>query len=304
MLITLAGFSDRDIEVFSVAMGIVREKLAKAGLLDRGGYVLLSACNPLKAAIVPRADGTRDYREHVQALDELRDVVAIQQGTGRPPVPDGLFWEDMPRFNPSLPQHYSPETKQTILRQAEALHPWVQGPFYLGGDLVIGGAWRNDLRWKLLAAELPPSLAGMRVLDIGCNAGYDCFSFDQLGAVTVGIDPGIFIEQAYFLNTIYRTPVRFEKAGWQDLDPQKHGLFDIVHCHGVLYHEQDPMLLLHQLLPMVKPGWEPVPRLLHPLRRSFHGSRPLRARYILERSDLVVGLWCQLLAYDGRKRRF
>ena len=32
-------------------------------------------------------------------------------------------------------------------RAPRSSSPWLQGPFLLGGDLLIGGAWRNDQRW-------------------------------------------------------------------------------------------------------------------------------------------------------------
>ncbi|MGI8856894.1 MAG: hypothetical protein ACR2JW_14185, partial [Thermomicrobiales bacterium] len=50
------------------------------------------------------------------------------------------------------------------------------------------------------------------------------------------------------------TPVRFEKVGWQDLDPGTHGLFDIVHCNGVYYHEQAMINLIRQLARVTAPG--------------------------------------------------
>jgi len=188
------------------------------------------------------------------ALANVRQAVRDQLGTDTPDLQIATL-DEVTRFSAQVPAHYAGQERSALAAQVHALRPWLQGPFYLGGDLAIGGAWRNDLRWKLLAAALPPSLAGMRVLDIGCNAGYDCFAFNLLGpALTVGIDPEIFIEQAYFLNTIYRTPVRFEKIGWQDLDPETHGLFDIVHCNGVYYHEQAMVHLIRQLARVTAPG--------------------------------------------------
>jgi len=51
----------------------------------------------------------------------------------------------------------------------------------------------------------------------------------------------VFIHQAEFLESIYRTGVDFRQIGWQQLDPSEHGLFDLEHCHGVLHHEPNPI---------------------------------------------------------------
>ncbi len=98
---------------------------------------------------------------------------------------------------------------------------------------------------------------GKRVLDVGSNAGYDPFMFHLLGATeVVACEPFEFIAQAHFLESVYRSGVRFEQIGWQQLDPDVHGTFDVVHCNGVLYHEPNPLRLLQQLRTMVAEGGE------------------------------------------------
>jgi SAM-dependent methyltransferase len=125
----------------------------------------------------------------------------------------------------------------------------------LGGDLVVGGTWRIDSRWANLDREVPDDLDGQRVLDIGSNAGYDPFMFSLRGASEVlGCEPFEFIEQAHFLESIYRRGVDFRQIGWQQLMPSEHGAFDLVHCHGVLYHEPDPCALVDRLYEMTAPG--------------------------------------------------
>jgi SAM-dependent methyltransferase len=93
------------------------------------------------------------------------------------------------------------------------------------------------------------------VLDVGSNAGYDPFMFSHRGAdYVLACEPFEFIEQAHFLESIYKTGVDFQRIGWQDLDPAEHGVYDLVHCHGVLYHEPNPMGLLSRLWHLTAPG--------------------------------------------------
>ena len=174
---------------------------------------------------------------------------------GEPNSVDSAFDPaELVRFSPDLPERLSPQERERLVARARELEPWLQGPFLLGGDLVVGGVWRIDSRWAILADHVP-DVEGRRVLDVGSNAGYDPFMFSLRGAGEVlACEPFEFIEQAHFLESIYKTGVNFQSIGWQGLSPQEHGSFDLVHCHGVLYHEVDPIALLRRLHEMTKPG--------------------------------------------------
>jgi SAM-dependent methyltransferase len=90
------------------------------------------------------------------------------------------------------------------------------------------------------------------VLDVGSNAGYDPFMFKMRGAAEVmACEPFDFIRQMEFLEGIYRTGIKPCRIAWQQLDPELHGTFDLVHCHGVLYHEMHPVALLQRLRAML-----------------------------------------------------
>ena len=184
-------------------------------------------------------------------LDGIRSAVSRQLGTDRPPTPD-VDPALLVRFSPDLPERLSPEERAELAAQADELHPWLQGPFLLGGDLVVGGAWRTDGRWAALGPEVPDDLSASRVLDVGSNAGYDAFMFHLRGArEVVACEPFEFHRQALFLESVYRTGVDFRQIGWEALDPRDHGRFELVHCNGVLYHERDPLQMLRRLRAML-----------------------------------------------------
>jgi SAM-dependent methyltransferase len=184
-------------------------------------------------------------------LEAIRSAVSRQLGTDRPATPE-IDPARLVRFSPDLPDQLPPDRRAELAARADELHPWLQGPFLLGGDLVVGGVWRTDLRWAMLGPEVPDDLSASRVLDVGSNAGYDAFMFNLRGAREVmACEPFEFQSQARFLESVYRTGVDFRQIGWESLDPGEHGRFELVHCNGVLYHERDPLLLLRRLRAML-----------------------------------------------------
>lgn len=187
-------------------------------------------------------------------MNRIAEVVERQHGTADPQGGD-FDPDSLVRFSPHIPEQITPRRRNELREQADELAPWLQGPFLLGGDLVVGGAWRIDSRWLNLAPEVPSDLRGKRVLDVGSNAGYDPFMFNLRDPdYVLACEPFAFIEQARFLESIYQTGIDFEAIGWQELDPKQRGTFDVVHCHGVLYHECDPIGLLNRLYEMTTPG--------------------------------------------------
>jgi SAM-dependent methyltransferase len=190
------------------------------------------------------------------SLEAIREAVKTQLGVDRPLAAD-VSREEIVRFSKALPRKLSPKRRVELAVRAAALDPWLQGPFLLGGDLIVGGTWRCDQRWIGLGAAVPNSLAGKRVLDVGSNAGYDPFMFALRGAKeVVGCEPFAFHHQAVFLESLYHAGVQFENIGWEQLTPQGYGTFDLIHCNGLLYHEPNPIRMLLRLRAMLAPGGE------------------------------------------------
>lgn len=146
---------------------------------------------------------------------------------------------------------------QFVDQMLSQLGLFLQGPFPLPGERVARSAW--DCRGKFGAYEMTgvlSKLAGARVLDVGCNAGYDTFLMSSQGAVeVVGLEPNGFYHQACFLNAVYEVPgVCFVNLGWEDLDRRYFGSFDLVNCQGLIYHTREPMLLIEKLASVMHSG--------------------------------------------------
>ena len=93
------------------------------------------------------------------------------------------------------------------------------------------------------------SLAGRRVLDLGCNAGFWSLKALEAGAdFVVGVDGRqMYIDQAELVmeaKGIEPSRFRFEQANLFAWEPGEQ--FDIVLCLGLLYHVARPVELLER----------------------------------------------------------
>ena len=112
------------------------------------------------------------------------------------------------------------------------------------------------------------SLAGLRMLDIGCGAGLLCEPFSRLGAEVVGVDPSatniavakLHAERAQ-LSIDYRCTVV------EELDPLER--FDIVLAMEVVEHVVDVGAFLDRCALLLKPGGMMVVSTLNRNWKSF-----------------------------------
>src|SRR2546425_3453887 len=86
------------------------------------------------------------HREIADALAAIRNQVEHQLGVSRPP-PALVDPTNLVAFSPDLGRKFSADEQRALLARADELHPWLQGPFLISKDLVVGGAWRSDERW-------------------------------------------------------------------------------------------------------------------------------------------------------------
>ncbi|MDQ3877792.1 MAG: DUF1698 domain-containing protein [Actinomycetota bacterium] len=93
------------------------------------------------------------------------------------------------------------------------------------------------------------SLAGKRVLDLGCNAGFWSLAAIEAGAEYVlGIDGRqMHVDQANFvfdIKDVDRSRYDFVQGNIFEYDFSNHGVFDVVLCLGLMYHISKHVQLL------------------------------------------------------------
>ncbi len=124
-------------------------------------------------------------------------------------------------------------------------------------------AWEEHLR-ELLAPLGPDDLLGKLVLDAGCGFGRHAFYAARWGAEVVAVDSGAEavasaaqnlaeVDHAYVIQADLARP------------PFKPAAFDVVMCHGVLHHVDDPRGVFRKLDELLGHGGR--------LLVSVHGPR-------------------------------
>ncbi len=98
--------------------------------------------------------------------------------------------------------------------------------------------------WAVIDKRIPQDLSGMRVLDIGCNAGFFSVAAKKRNAAYVlGIDTSAgYLKQAEFVSSVLNLEIDYRKLSVYEL-PLLRGSFDLVFCLGVIYHCADPFLV-------------------------------------------------------------
>ncbi len=123
----------------------------------------------------------------------------------------------------------------------------------LGSGIVTPGVDNSPER--LARLQLPASLAGKTVLDVGAWDGFFSFECERRGAARVlatdsyswtGPGPGT---QAGFnlAREVFGSKVEALTVDVMDLDPARIGRFDVVLFLGVLYHLRHPLLALERV---------------------------------------------------------
>lgn len=111
----------------------------------------------------------------------------------------------------------------------------------------------NPLRLDWIAARA--SLAGARVLDVGCGGGILAESMAARGADVTGIDLSekpLAVAALHGLES--RIAVRYERIAAEALAAREPASFDVVTCMEMLEHVPDPAAIIRACATLVRPG--------------------------------------------------
>lgn len=165
---------------------------------------------------------------------------------------------------PASPASTSPETTSdtaaTELAREAASITWYH-TLDLGNGVVTPGFM--DHRARVAKYGLPERLDGMRVLDVAAFDGFWSFEFERRGAAEVvaldvptprdldlpfrerermtdeeldrAVAPGFKLAHAALGSKVNKI-----LCNVYDLSPERHGMFDLVHCGDLLLHLRDP----------------------------------------------------------------
>jgi tRNA (mo5U34)-methyltransferase len=143
----------------------------------------------------------------------------------------------------------------TIRRLVEEHGRWWH-EIELAPGIVTPGDDSNRMKLPILdAIGLPPSMGGMRALDIGCSDGYFSFEMERRGASVVAVD---FVPDTYTgfatAREILGSGVEYRMDNVYNLSPEKYGRFDVVLFMGVLYHLRKPLAALDAIRSVMNEG--------------------------------------------------
>lgn len=98
-------------------------------------------------------------------------------------------------------------------------------------------------KWSYIKNYIPQDLSRMKILDIGCNAGFFSIEAKRRNAEYVlGIDASEgYVKQARFAADVLNLEIDFKRMSIYEL-PELKTSFDLVLCLGVIYHCKYPLL--------------------------------------------------------------
>jgi len=111
----------------------------------------------------------------------------------------------------------------------------------------------NPLRLEWIDSRA--SLAGKKVLDVGCGGGILAEAMAQRGAHVTGIDLGqksLRVAQLHLLSS--KADVVYEEASAEQFAEQHAGEFDVVTCMEMLEHVPEPSSAVAACARLVRPG--------------------------------------------------
>ena len=114
---------------------------------------------------------------------------------------------------------------------------------------------RDIDKWML---EVLPLEKGMKILDVGCGAGKQCFSFlahlDGKADITGGDVSEELLNKAKDENAKLGNRVTFQELDFNKTFPFEEETFDLVSCSFAIYYAEDIPFTIREMHRVLKPG--------------------------------------------------
>lgn len=109
----------------------------------------------------------------------------------------------------------------------------------------------SDSQHKLERIRLPEAMAGMSMLDLGCNEGFFCHVASERGATRV---VGLDVDPRFLLAARTRyggEGVEFLERSWHALPDEQ---FDVILWLSAMHYERDPVSVFRAVSERLRPG--------------------------------------------------
>jgi len=99
------------------------------------------------------------------------------------------------------------------------------------------------------------SLAGKKILDVGCGGGILAESLSKAGGIVTGIDLSVKALKVAELHQLEsNTSVKYRSISAEDLAKEEPEQYDVVTCMEMLEHVPDPSSVVQACATLCKPG--------------------------------------------------
>lgn len=179
----------------------------------------------------------------------------------------------------------SPPSLAQIQKRVRELGEWFHN-LDLRGVKTAPSHFLGDypsVKWQGFKDAIPADLAGMSVLDIGCNGGFYSLEMKRRGAArVVGLDSDPrYLAQARYAAEVCEAEIEFRQMSVYQVAELKEK-FDFVLFMGVLYHLRHPLLALDLIHEHVARDWVVV----QSMQRGSGKTCPVEEDYPFEESSI------------------
>lgn len=200
----------------------------------------------------------------------------------------------------TLERHFQ-NPRTATEREIAEMGPWFHNLHLPDGTQTAPDHPLGDFpafKWEAIEPHIPPDLSGVRVLDVGCNAGYYTLQMARRGAEVHAIDlDERYLDQARWAAGQFdlKGEITFEQMQVYDL-ARRNERYDVVLFLGVFYHLRYPLLAL-DLLARATLETLVFQSLSAP---EAEGEADLRDRAIDDREALMAAGWPKMAFVEGR----